>query len=82
MPFVCAILTTHLSFISNPNPHAPLFFITFKWMHSMYFANFEFNEEWQGDQNFKKLENLIVACNYTNCTMPGQGWEILIPQPN
>jgi len=51
-------------------------------MHSMYFANFEFNEEWQGDQIFKKLETLIVACNYTNCTMPGQGWEILIPQPN
>jgi len=27
----------------------------------MYFANFDFNEEWQGDQTLKKLENLIVA---------------------
>jgi hypothetical protein len=48
----------------------------------MYFANFEFNEEWQGDQIFKKLGNLNVACNYTNCTMLGQGWGISIPQPN
>jgi len=48
----------------------------------MYFANFQFNEEWQGDQILKKLENLIVACNYTNCAMPSQGWEISIPQPN
>jgi ATP-dependent protease HslVU (ClpYQ) peptidase subunit len=39
----------------------------------MYFANFEFNEEWQGDQILKKLENIIIVCNYTNCTMSSQG---------
>ncbi len=49
-------------------------------MHSIYFANFAFNDKWQGDQIVKKLKSLMTAHNYTNYTNYQKRFSLKLPK--
>jgi hypothetical protein len=79
MAIVCATLTIHFSFI--PCPNAPPFSFSTLFMNAFYLTcNFEYNEKWQGSEIFKKLKNLMTACNYNNCKLNAE--KTSIPQLN